>query len=139
MKKINLYNISTILTSLFIFIYGIVMFSLSCKFSDYGEGSFNLKFNKEYMFILICGIICLGLSIYLLINSLRGNQFNKEYLGYYISIPSLIMFFYYLGKMIDLIINKEDASSISVKMVIMLVLFIWGISVFINNRKQIAK
>lgn len=125
MKKLNLYNIATIITSLFILIYGIVMFSLSCKFSNYGEGSFNLKFNKEYMFIIISGIICCGISIYLLTDNLKGNNFKKEYLGYFISIPSLIMFFYYLGKMIDLLINQEDASNPVIKMIIMFILIIW--------------
>lgn len=135
MKKISLYNIASIISSSFLFILGIVMFSLSCNFSSYGGGSFNIKFNKEYLFIMISGLISLSFSIYVLIKKLKENKLDMHTLGYVISVPGLIMFFYYLGKMIDLCINNQDPTSSIIKMLFSLIVLIWGISVLLQNKR----
>ncbi len=135
MKKISIYNIASILSSLFLLILGLIMFSLSFNFSSYGGGSFNIKFSKEYLFMMISGLISLFLSIYVLIKKIEMNVLDIHTLGYVIGVPGLIMFIYYLGKMIDLCINKQDPTSSIIKMVLSFVVLVWGIAVLIQNKR----
>lgn len=135
MKKISLYNIASVITGSFLFILGIVMFSLSCNFADYGEGSFNIKFDKEYLFIMISGIISLGLAIYSLIKKIKEDKLDMHTIGYSIGIPSLIMLFYYIGKTIDLCMTNGDFTSSIIKMMLCLVILIWGISILFQNKR----
>lgn len=135
MKKISIYNIASILSSLFLLILGLIMFSLSCNFSSYEGGSFNIKFSKEYLFMMISGLISLFLSIYVLIKKIEINVLDIHTLGYVIGVPGLIMFIYYLGKMIDLCINKQDPTSSIIKMVLSFVVLVWGIAVLSHNKR----
>ena len=135
MKKISIYNIASILSSLFLLILGLIMFSLSCNFSSYEGGSFNIKFSKEYLFMMISGLISLFLSIYVLIKKIEINVLDIHTLGYVIGVPGLIMFIYYLGKMIDLCINKQDPTSSVIKMVLSFVVLVWGIAVLSHNKR----
>lgn len=135
MKKISIYNIASIFSSLFLLILGLIMFSLSCNFSSYEGGSFNIKFSKEYLFMMISGLISLFLSIYVLIKKIEINVLDIHTLGYVIGVPGLIMFIYYLGKMIDLCINKQDPTSSIIKMVLSFVVLVWGIAVLSHNKR----
>ena len=82
--------------ALLAFVFSLVLYINSFYYEDYGAGSFEISFNKDYLVTTFATLIILAATVISLVNYLKNRQNGALYDASY-GVVTILLSFYSLG------------------------------------------
>lgn len=130
--RISYEALVTLVASGIFFVFSLVYFIKSFSFEDYGADGKDYSFSKENLVCTIAGLIGIVISLIWFFKEKKHATYSIKYLGSILLLMGAVIFFYYLG----VIIESEQGFNVyyeTLKFVVGLIMFGSGLILSFTN------